>query len=183
VFVSRRTEVAALLEEGLTQKAIAERLGVSPPTVAYHMRRLGIPPGASRRRYDWSAVQAYYDEGHSVRECAVHFGFSTWSWHAAVKRGDIVARPTAMSIEELTTGVRSRGHLKRRLIAAGLKDGRCEICHLTEWLDQPLSLDLHHVNGDKNDNRLENLQILCPNCHRQTDTFGGKNKRRLRVAA
>jgi hypothetical protein len=43
---------------------------------------------------------------------------------------------------------------------------------------------LHHVNGDGLDNRLENLQILCPNCHAQTDTWGGRNKgRRLRAAA
>jgi hypothetical protein len=41
---------------------------------------------------------------------------------------------------------------------------------------------LHHINGDRFDNRVENLELLCPNCHSQTDTFGGRNSRRLALA-
>ena len=44
------------------------------------------------------------------------------------------------------------------------------------WNGNPLKLQLHHINGNHNDNRIENLQILCPNCHTQTDNFCGKNK-------
>ena len=178
MFVSRRSEVAALLAQGLTQKEVSRRLGVTPPTIAYHVRRLGIPPGASRRRYDWDEVQRYYDDGHSIRECAATFGFSTWSWHQAVKRGVIVARPTAMSIAALTQRPRNRSHVKRRLLAAGLKENRCERCGIEEWLGAPLSMALHHVNGDGSDNRLENLQMLCPNCHSQTENFAGRNRAR-----
>ena len=69
----------------------------------------------------------------------------------------------------------NRQHLKRRLIAAGLKSAACEECGLTEWRGRPLSLELHHRNGVRNDNRLENLAILCPNCHSQTENFGGRN--------
>ena len=53
---------------------------------------------------------------------------------------------------------------------------RCEECGLSEWRGKALSLELHHVNGDGLDNRLENLVLLCPNCHSQTDTWGGRNK-------
>jgi 5-methylcytosine-specific restriction endonuclease McrA len=63
-------------------------------------------------------------------------------------------------------------------VAAGLKDERCERCGLTDWRGQPLSLALHHVNGDGADNRLENLQLLCPNCHSQTPNFAGRNRGR-----
>jgi 5-methylcytosine-specific restriction endonuclease McrA len=73
---------------------------------------------------------------------------------------------------------RCRHHVKLRLLDAGLKEQRCERCGLREWRDEPLALALHHVNGDGLDNRLENLQLLCPNCHSQTDTWGGKNKAR-----
>jgi hypothetical protein len=57
----------------------------------------------------------------------------------------------------------------------GLKNPRCERCGLTEWRGEPISLELHHVNGDRLDNRLESLALLCPNCHSQTETYGRLN--------
>jgi hypothetical protein len=69
----------------------------------------------------------------------------------------------------------SRGHLKHRLITAGLKENRCEECGLTHWRGKPFVMQLHHVNGDGTDNRLVNLMLLCANCHSQTDTWGGRN--------
>lgn len=54
-----------------------------------------------------------------------------------------------------------------------------ETCGLEEWLGRPLSMALHHVNGEDADNRLENLQMLCPNCHSQTENFAGRNRRPL----
>lgn len=74
----------------------------------------------------------------------------------------------------------NRAYAKRRLFAAGLKDDRCEQCGLSRWRGRRLSVQLHHINGDGDDNRLENLQLLCPNCHSQTDTYGGRNGRRKR---
>lgn len=68
----------------------------------------------------------------------------------------------------------SSNRLKKRLIEAGLKEDSCEICGISTWLGKKLTLQLHHINGNHNDNRLENLQILCPNCHTLTDNFGNK---------
>lgn len=65
--------------------------------------------------------------------------------------------------------------LKWKLFSNGLKEYKCEICGCNKWNDSQISLQLHHINGDDTDNRLENLQILCPNCHSQTDNFCGKN--------
>jgi hypothetical protein len=133
--------------------------------------------GVGKRRYDWAAVQAFHDEGASFRECRLKFGFSAGAWHDAVKRGELVPRPAATPLEDLLVeGRRVQGiHLRRRLVAAGLKSGACEKCGVTDWLGQPLTLALHHVNGRNDDNRLENLQLLCPNCHSQTDNFAGRN--------
>ena len=70
----------------------------------------------------------------------------------------------------------SRTKLRERLIREGLKEYKCECCGNTEWMGQPIPLELHHLNGINNDNRLSNLQILCPNCHAQTENFGSKGK-------
>lgn len=66
--------------------------------------------------------------------------------------------------------------LKWKLFSTGLKKYRCEKCGRTHWEGEQISLQLHHINGDNTDNRLENLQILCPNCHSQTDNYCGANK-------
>lgn len=65
---------------------------------------------------------------------------------------------------------------KEQLYRYGLKTEECEWCGLgPEWNGKPIVLELDHVNGNPRDNRLENLRILCPNCHSQTDTHCGKN--------
>lgn len=66
-------------------------------------------------------------------------------------------------------------HLKQRLLNEGIKEPQCECCGLRMWMGKPISLELHHKNGVKNDLRIENLQILCPNCHALTDNYRGKN--------
>lgn len=66
--------------------------------------------------------------------------------------------------------------LKRRLLRAGILQYRCYVCGLTEWHGKPLALQLDHINGTHLDHRAENLRLLCPNCHSQTETFAGRNK-------
>jgi Zn finger protein HypA/HybF involved in hydrogenase expression len=71
----------------------------------------------------------------------------------------------------------SRHQLKKRLIYLGLLEYKCVKCgNNGEWMGEKLSLEIDHINGINNDNRLENLRILCPNCHSQTPTFKNKNR-------
>jgi len=79
--------------------------------------------------------------------------------------------------ENSTYGIKE---LKQRLLKARLLENKCETCGLgPEWQGQFLTLELDHRNGVRNDHRLDNLRILCPNCHTQTPTYGGRNNRRL----
>lgn len=134
-----------------------------------------------RRKYDWAAVQAYYDEGHSYAECRRVFGFCNASYYKARERGELnPSRPLGMPIEELLAAPRNRHHVKLRLLRAGLLTNQCSACGLTEWLGKPLSMHVDHINGVHNDHRLDNLRMLCPNCHSQTETYGGRNVRRRR---
>ncbi|MFL6282361.1 MAG: HNH endonuclease [Pyrinomonadaceae bacterium] len=69
--------------------------------------------------------------------------------------------------------------LKQMLLREGLKAPLCERCQGGEWLGEPMPLELHHVNGNPFDNRIENLQVLCPNCHALTDNHAGRGVHRV----
>ena len=68
--------------------------------------------------------------------------------------------------------------LRKRLIKEGIFERKCYCCGLKEWNGQPISLELEHKNGNNRDHRLSNLDLLCPNCHAQTKTYRGRNKKR-----
>src|SRR5204863_3929155 len=141
-----RAAVAALLDEGLTRAQVAGRLRVSKATVSYHAKRLGLRGSpACARRYDWAEVQRYYDAGHSISECQLYYRFTKAAWANAARRGAVVARPQATPLADMLVqgSARGRWNLKRRLIAAGLKEPACEECGLTEWRGQAITLELH----------------------------------------
>lgn len=86
------------------------------------------------------------------------------------------------SIKKLATDYLYKGstinphNLRLKLIRDEIKVAECEGCKSTNWLGGSIPLELHHINGDRHDNRLENLQLLCPNCHALTDNHAGKSK-------
>jgi hypothetical protein len=177
-----RDDVEHLLSLGFSQARIGRELGLTKSTVAYHVRALGVRADPRfARRHDWTEVQRAIDEeGLSMRQCLDRFGISRDTFCRAKRRGDIVPLPSTMPLATLLVVGRrtNRSHLKRRLLSAGLKQDRCEQCGISEWQGRPLNMQLHHVNGDGTDNRLENLRLLCANCHSQTDTYGGRNGHR-----
>ena len=99
----------------------------------------------------------------------------------ALQRVQLATRAQVPLSEYLTeNSTYSRASLKRRLFREGFKQRRCELCGVgEEWRGRPMALILDHVNGVANDNRLENLRIVCPNCAATLDTHCGRNKPRL----
>ncbi len=137
----------------------------------------GKPYADARKRYDWTAIRQFYESGRTYRECARVFGFSPASWTMAVRRGDIVPRIQRLPLERVLAHSR-RTVVKRHLIRAGILTNRCEWCGIEEWRGKPIAIQIDHINGVADDNRIENLRMLCPNCHSQTETFAARNQAR-----
>jgi hypothetical protein len=131
------------------------------------LRRLGMRSAGGNwktlKRYAlevWRIPVGHFDPGAHRR--------------AALARGRV---PPPAFAELLVAGThRNRGNLKRRLYGAGIKQRRCELCGQgEEWRGRQMALILDHINGVADDNRLENLRIVCPNCAATLDTHCGRN--------
>lgn len=103
-----------------------------------------------------------------------HFTGKSW-----IKGKQLTNEASRIKLEDiLKENVNYRSDaLKKRLWKEGLKEQKCEICGISQWNKDSIILELHHINGDHYDNRLENLQILCPNCHSQTQGHRNRNKK------
>lgn len=134
-------------------------------SVAAVLGRLGLDPSRKRGR---AALIRRLDE----------LGIDHRSWlgqrWASGRRGG--GRPPRPLTEILVRGSKiSTSQLRRRLIAEGVFEARCVSCELVEWLAGPIPLQLDHIDGDRTNNELQNLRLLCPNCHALTDTYCGRN--------
>ena len=86
--------------------------------------------------------------------------------------------PSAYNLQDILNGKYPEYQsfkLKNRLIKEGIKENKCECCGISEWNGKSLNLELHHIDGNSHNHLLDNLQLLCPNCHSQTDNFRSKN--------
>ena len=99
-----------------------------------------------------------------------HQGWNTGGAYRKVK----IAQPISEILVE-NSKFTSSNKLRIKLLRDGLKEHKCESCGNTEWMFLPIPLELHHVNSIRTDNRIENIQLLCPNCHALTPNYRGRN--------
>jgi hypothetical protein len=118
-----------------------------------------------------------------LKKYAAAWGVSTEHFDPyAALRGSGTSRRQPLDEILVEGSTFSRGHLKERLYEAGLKEPRCEMCGQGElWHGARMSMILDHVNGVSNDNRLENIRIVCPNCAATLDTHCARGRRIKRV--
>jgi len=157
------------------------------------------------KKYSQEEIQNLINESTSISEVLKKMGYPGNGWYhveftkylkdnkdyyntstlvgRSIKRHDDSGIPKKFLSEVLCkNSTYNSNKLKKRLIYYGIKEYKCENpkCGISEWCDEPIVLQLHHINGNHYDNRLENLVLLCPNCHSQTSNYSTyKNKGNL----
>lgn len=134
-------------------------------SIAEVLRRLGLDPKRKRGRAEVTR-----------RLDALGVEHRSWPGQRWAKGRSGGGRPARRLDEVLVRGSATpTSALRRRLLREGVFDHRCASCEGSSWLGGPIPLQLDHVDGDRTNNELENLRLLCPNCHALTDTYCGRN--------
>lgn len=132
------------------------------------LRHFGLPTKGASYKTVWARIHKEQINTDHIRK------------GVGANKGRICLKPKKPLTEVLTRNSSYQTNvLKKRLLSSNLLENKCVKCGLGDtWQGEKLCLVLDHINGDNNDNRIENLRILCPNCHSQTPTFAGRRHKK-----
>lgn len=150
-------ELKNLVNRHQSIRRMARAVGVSASTIRYWLRVWGMKSEGDR---SLKTKPLCRNCGAPVRRrpnvyCSVS---CQWRYIRSVR------------IKDGTAGIRL---LKTYLLER--RENKCEMCSSTHWMDKPIPLELDHKDGDATNNRLDNLRLVCPNCHAQTETYKNRN--------
>lgn len=156
---------------------------VSKSTISYHAKNMGKFSFEIKSvdDFDWKMIQQDYNSSSKgmVRK---KYKISERLWKEAIKGGLLICSDilnltnvTYTNLPKFLANTKNRKSIKAALLRLGVFEYKCQCCGIDSWMNNHISLQLEHKNGISDDNRLENLCLLCPNCHSQTDTYAGKN--------
>lgn len=151
-----KEELQELLDKSSTYMEILRYVGIESSSSTVTLKRI-------IKEYDLDTTKFELNKKEYLKQVG-QVGNNTYDIQNKLKKG---------------TNVNSH-KLKNKLIELGLKEEKCEMCGITEWLGQPVKFHLHHEDGDHFNNELSNLKILCPNCHSLTDNYGVYNSDRYK---
>lgn len=116
----------------------------------------------------------------TYRKYAIEYGvFKTNQSRKGYKRPKSEYANKIIALEDILDGKHpqyQRRGIKLKLFEAGLKENKCEVCSIEEWNGAPINMHLDHIDGNTYNHKLDNLRMICPNCHSQTETYCGRNK-------
>ncbi len=120
----------------------------------------------------------------SLKRAIASLGLDTTHWtRQGHRKGSSVPVVPACAISQLLIrgSDYSNSRLRRRLLAEGYAAHRCSRCQLETWMGEAIPLELDHIDGDRHNNSIDNLRLLCNNCHALTPTYKARNIGRVRM--
>lgn len=155
------------------------------------------------KKYTLQQLQDAVKSSVSIRECLIALGVEPFGGNydvfrraaafygvdyshfagAAASGKKLIGRvgPNAITLEDILSNKKpcSSNRLRLKLLKAGILRPVCSCCKGSEWLGKPMPLELDHIDGNNKNNSLNNLRLLCPNCHTLTPTYRGRNKKQV----
>ena len=191
-------ELKQKIEEGLSIIELSKFFNKSVGSIRYNIKKFKLKTNGFKKEYNWSKENLLkaIENSNCKSDVLRNLGITTKSGNFQTldrycvkyeinlnnikydnSRGNKFMRRVDNNEIFVINSNYSSGTVKKRIIKDGLLNYNCQKCgNIGEWMDEKIILQLDHINGVNNDNRLENLRFLCPNCHSQTETFSGKKR-------
>ena len=164
-----KDKILELRRNGKSMKSIAKELKCARSTVSYHCNNAGLGGKYDRKiltHDEINNIKKLYSDGYTNDKLSKDFNVSKYEIKKYTKKLKRYSRfDESLTRKQKTAIMVSERRRKLKDMAIDYKGGKCEKCGIKDWNGEELPFELDHIDGNKYNNELPNLQILCPNCH------------------